>query len=107
MSSLGPISAGLTCADICRYPASIQKYYCVYDCILYREYLPIKKDLAKKKCVILYIVTHPPDSLPPTILQWCVVLSRSTIGIVILVIAATVVAAAAVASLLPAAQPDW
>ena len=52
------------------------------------------------------IVTHPPDPLPPTIVQWCVVLSRSAIGVVVVGIAATVVAAAAVAPSSPAAPPD-
>jgi len=52
------------------------------------------------------IVTHPPDSLPPTIVQWCIVLSRSTICVVIVGIAATVVTAAAVALSSPAAPPD-
>ncbi len=66
---------------------------------------------AKKKGVILLIVayynTYPSScSLPPTIIQWCVVLSRSTIGVVVVVIATTVVAAAAVAPSLPAAPPD-
>ena len=75
--------------------------YCVYDCILCR--VPIKIDSAKKMCYL----THPPDPLPPTIgVQWCVLLSRSAIGVVGVVIAARIVAAAAVAPLSPAALPD-
>ena len=30
--------------------------------------VPIKKDFAKNKCVILHYPSHPPDPLPPTIL---------------------------------------
>ena len=52
-------------------------------------------------------LTHPPDPLTPTIgVQWCVLLSRSAIGIVGVVIAARIVAAAAVTLLSPAALPD-
>ena len=53
------------------------------------------------------MVTHPPDPLPPTMDQWCVILSRSLIGGVVKVIPAAVVAAAAVAQLLSATPPDW
>ena len=77
----------------------------MYNCILYVEYLPIKKDFAEKS-VILHIITHPSDPLPPTFVQWCVALSRSAIGVVVVVIAATVFAAAAVAPSLPAAPPN-
>ena len=65
-----------------------------------------QKRLSRKKDVILIIITHPPDPLPLTIIQWCVVLSCSVIGVVVIVIVATVIAAAAVAPSLPAALPN-
>ena len=40
-----------------------------------------------QKTVLSYnIITHPPDPLPPTIVQWCIVLSRSAIGVVVVVL---------------------
>ncbi len=53
------------------------------------------------------MVTRPPDPLPPTMDQWCVILSRSVIGGVVVVIPAAVGAVAAVAPLSPTAPPDW
>ncbi len=47
--------------------------------------VPIKKT-QQKKCVILHH-THPPDPLPLTIVQWCIILSHSSIGVVFVVIA--------------------
>ena len=85
-------------------PAGIRKkYYCVHDYTLRRV---LKKDLAETNVLHILHHTHPPDPLPLTIVQWCVILSRSAISIVVVVIMAMVVATAAVAPSSPAAPPD-
>jgi len=88
-SILLPVQDG-NIADCCSPGGIRKKNYCVHEKLLH----------------ILHH-THPPDPLPPTIVQWCIVLSRSAIGVVVVVIVAMVVAAAAVTpSFLPTAPPN-
>jgi len=73
-------------------PACCSRHVSIFSFDVPAQLVSCYKKNSEKNVLSYNIITHPPDPLPPTIIQWCVVLSRSAIGVLVIVIAAIVVA---------------